>query len=325
MDYQFICETFDSISRDWKSIEASSSTSPIFASHEWSKTWWQHFGAESKLLLGAVKRAGRTIGIAPLLLENSVASFIGDSNVCDYLDFLVEPGEEETFCKAVLDNLAAQKITRLSLAPLRPDSVVLNSLTKAAERQGWLASCSKEDVTVELDLPGTWEDYLQMLSGKQRHEIKRKRRRLDEEGELTYRTSTDASRHDVDIFLKLFQDSREDKAAFLTSRMEAFFRALATAMARRGLLRLNFLELEKRVVAATMCFDHRDTVYLYNSGYEPDYGWLSVGVISKALCIRDSIERKKKRLDFLKGGEPYKHHLGGSELPLYACSLSYKR
>ena len=230
------------------------------------------------MFLGAVKRQSKTIGISPLLLKKNIASFIGDSNVCDYQDFVVEPGEEAAFCSTLLDNLVAQKITRLNLAPLRPDSVVLNSLTKAAERQGWLASCSKEDVTVELDLPGTWEDYLQMLSGKQRHELKRKIRRLDEEGTLTYRNSTDANRHDVDIFLKLFQDSREDKAAFLTSRMEGFFRALATAMARRGLLRLNFLELDKRVVAATMCFDYRDTVYLYNSGYEPDYGWLSVGV-----------------------------------------------
>ena len=106
--------------------------------------------------------------------------------------------------------------------------------------------------------------------------------------------------------------------------MEGFFRAVANAMAEQGLLRLNVLELEKSTVAATMCFDYRDTVYLYNSGYEPDYGGLSVGVISKALCIKDGIERKKKRFDFLKGGEAYKLHLGGSELPLYACSLIYK-
>lgn len=109
----------------------------------------------------------------------------------------------------------------------------------------------------------------------------------------------------------------------MTSSMEGFFRAIANAMAEKGLLRLNILELEKRTVAATMCFDYRDTVYLYNSGYEPDYGWLSVGVISKALCIKDSIERKRKRFDFLKGAEAYKYHLGGSELQLYTCSISH--
>ncbi len=323
MDYQFTLEDFDSIYLDWKKVQSNSSTSPLFSSPEWSRTWWQHFGSGNKLFLGAVKRQGETVGISPLMLKNNIASFIGGSDVCDYLDFVVEPGEEEVFFSTLLDNLAIQKIAGLNLAPLRPDSIVLKSLAKVAERQEWQVTSSQEDVTVELDLPGTWEEYLELLSGKQRHELKRKLRRLDEEGELVYRTSTDANRHDVDIFLKLFQDSREDKAAFLTSSMEGFFRAIANAMAEKGLLRLNILELEKRTVAATMCFDYRDTVYLYNSGYEPDYGWLSVGVISKALCIKDSIERKRKRFDFLKGAEAYKYHLGGSELQLYTCSISH--
>jgi len=105
--------------------------------------------------------------------------------------------------------------------------------------------------------------------------------------------------------------------------MESFFRSIASAMSQQKLLRLNILELDNKPVAATMCFDYKDTIYLYNSGYEPDYGWLSVGVISKALCIKDSIERHKKRFDFLKGAEAYKFHLGGQELPLYRCSLRY--
>jgi CelD/BcsL family acetyltransferase involved in cellulose biosynthesis len=196
-------------------------------------------------------------------------------------------------------------------------------LINIATKRKWQVSCSPEDVTVQLNLPPSWEEYLQLLSGKQRHELNRKLRRLDEEGDLNHRTSTDANENDIEIFLHLFRDSRQDKAAFLTPQMESFFRSIAHAMAEQKLLRLNILELDKKPVAATMCFDYRDTVYLYNSGYEPDYGWLSVGVISKALCIKDSIERHKKRFDFLKGAEAYKFQLGGQELPLYNCSLSY--
>jgi CelD/BcsL family acetyltransferase involved in cellulose biosynthesis len=270
-----------------------------------------------------VRYQGKAVGIAPLLVRNDTASFIGSSDICDYLDFVVEPGNEERFFSELLDNLNAEGILRLELVSLRPDSTVLTSLVKIAPRQAWQISCSQEDVSVELALPATWEEYLQLLSSKQRHELKRKLRRLNEEGELNYRYSTDASRHDVDIFLRLFRDSRQDKAAFLTPQMESFFRAVANAMAEQKLLRLNILELDKKPVAATMCFDYKDTMYLYNSGYEPDYSWLSVGVVSKALCIQDSIERNKKLFDFLKGGEAYKYHLGGHELPLYRCSLSY--
>ena len=323
MNSQFTLESFDSIYSDWKKLQDESPAGSFFSSPEWSKTWWQQFGSGAELYLGAVRQEGKTIGIAPLRANGNVASFIGSSNVCDYLDFVIKPGNDESFFHELLDNLKARGILRLDMAPLRPDSTVIKSLVEIAPRRAWQISCSHEDVSVELDLPATWEDYLQLLAGKQRHELKRKLRRLDEEGELNYRHSTDANQQDIDIFLRLFQNSRQDKAAFLTPRMESFFRAAANAMAEQELLRLNILELDKKPVAATMCFDYKDTVYLYNSGYEPDYGWLSVGVISKALCIKDSIERNKKRFDFLKGGEAYKYHLGGRELPLYKCSLSY--
>jgi CelD/BcsL family acetyltransferase involved in cellulose biosynthesis len=323
MNSQFTTESFDSIYSDWKKLQANSPVSPIFSSPEWSKAWWQQFSSKAKLYLGAVRYQGKAVGIAPLLVRNDIASLIGSSDVCDYLDFVVEPGNEERFFSGLLNTLNAEGILRLELASLRPDSTVLTSLVKIAPRQAWQVSCSQEDVSVGLDLPGTWEEYLQLLSSKQRHELKRKLRRLNEEGELNYRHSTDASRRDVDIFLHLFRDSRQDKAAFLTPQMESFFRAAANTMAEQKLLRLNILELNKKPVAATMCFDYKDTVYLYNSGYEPDYSWLSVGVVSKALCIKDSIERDKKLFDFLKGSEAYKYHLGGHELPLYKCSLSY--
>jgi len=320
---KFNVDSFDSVYDDWKKLCQASTTAPIFASAEWSKIWWQQFGSGAELHLGAVKQGAKAIGIAPLKINGGVASFIGSSDVCDYLDFVVAPGSEDIFFGKLLDNLKSEGILQLDLAPLRPDSTVRSSLINVARNNKWRVSCDREDVTVELNLPSSWEEYLQLLSGKQRHELNRKLRRLNEEGDLNYGTTSDAKESDIDTFLRLFRESRQDKAAFLTSQMESFFRSIARAMAEQRVLRLNILELDKKPVASTMCFDYRDTVYLYNSGYEPDYGWLSVGVISKALCIKDSIERHKKRFDFLKGDETYKYQLGGQELPLYKCSLSY--
>jgi len=323
MKYQFALENFDSIYDDWKKLHDKLPAGSIFSSPEWSKTWWQQFGS-GRLYLGVVRQENRVIGVAPLLIKGDTASFIGSVDVCDYLDFVVATGSEDAFYGELLDNLRIDGIPQLELTPLRHESTVQTSLINIAPKHNWKASCSQEDVTVELDLPSSWEGYLQSLSGKQRHELNRKLRRLNEEGDLNYRTSLDANQYDVDIFLQLFRNSRKDKAAFLTPQMESFFRAVAHTMAEQKLLRLAILELDKKPVAATMCFDYKDTVYLYNSGYEPDYGWLSVGVISKALCIKDSIERNKKLFDFLKGDEAYKYHLGGQEQPLFSCSLSYE-
>ena len=108
----------------------------------------------------------------------------------------------------------------------------------------------------------------------------------------------------------------------MTDEMETFFRAVCGTMAEAGLLRPSILELDGVPVAALIVFDHNGTVYLYNSAFDPDYSALSVGVLSKALYIKDSIERGRRRFDFLKGSEQYKYHLGGQEVQLYRCQIT---
>jgi CelD/BcsL family acetyltransferase involved in cellulose biosynthesis len=94
-------------------------------------------------------------------------------------------------------------------------------------------------------------------------------------------------------------------------------------MSDRKILRFGSLEVGSKPAAATIAFEYKNNVYLYNSGYDPQYAGLSVGVLSKALSIKDSIQRGKRKYDFLKGDEEYKYHLGGHELPIYECSITY--
>jgi CelD/BcsL family acetyltransferase involved in cellulose biosynthesis len=122
----------------------------------------------------------------------------------------------------------------------------------------------------------------------------------------------------------MFVTSRQDKADFMTEQMERFFRLLVTAMQDIGLLKLGALELDNRAVAEILCFDYNNCMYLYNSGYEPEYTSLSAGLLSKVLAIKDSIEKGMNKFDFLKGAEPYKYHLGGQEVPLFRCQIIIK-
>ena len=51
------------------------------------------------------------------------------------------------------------------------------------------------------------------------------------------------------------------------------------------------------------------------------YSSLSIGLISKILCIKDSIQRGRRKFDFLKGAEEYKYRLGGKEISRYDCQI----
>ena len=92
-------------------------------------------------------------------------------------------------------------------------------------------------------------------------------------------------------------------------------------MAAAGILRLFFMTLDDTVVAAVMCFDYNSTFFLYNNGYDHQYRSLSVGMLSKLLTLKECIRQGKKKYDFLRGTEVYKHRLGGVQVPLHRCQV----
>jgi len=291
----------------------------------WLRVWWQAFGTASELYLRSVREGKGVIGIAPLQIKDGVACFIGSPDVCDYMDFVVAPGKERAFFTALLDNLQHEGIKELYLESLKPDSAVMTSLIPLAKSRGYEVACTQQDVSLDLELPPTWEEYLNTLTPKQRRETGRRFRRLDEMGDTTFRTVETAEPEAMNTFFKLLRQSRPDKAAFMTARMESFFRALADSMAEAKMLRLGMMEVSTLPVAAVLCFDYNETVYLYNSGYDPQHGFLSVGLLSKVLSIKDSIARGKKRYDFLKGAEEYKYRLKGREIPIYSCKMQIEK
>jgi CelD/BcsL family acetyltransferase involved in cellulose biosynthesis len=294
----------------------------IFILPPWLEAWWQVFGA-GEIHIRIVRRGDSIIGIAPVQKLNDTVSFIGGTDVCDYQDFIVVKGREEDYFNALLDDFVKSNVKELDLKHLRPDSLAMKILVPLAMSRGYQVSSLPEDVNVEMDLPHTWDEYLESLDTRQRHEVRRKLRRLQEAGNLEFSFITDVASVPgaMDMFFKMFTESSRDKASFLTEKMEAYFRLLAANMAQAGLLKLGVLKLDNKPVAQIICFDYHNCLYLYNSGYDPGYESLSAGLLSKVLAIKGSIEKGKNKFDFLKGSETYKYHLGGKEVPLYRCCI----
>lgn len=324
MSYTTAVETLDRVTSSWDRLRHPLRWSCIFVLPAWLKAWWEAFGEQRELYLRTLWDDQNVIGLAPLLVNNKTASFIGSADVCDYLDFAIAPGEESNFFAVLLDDLRNEGISRLDLRPVRRDSTVLKYLPSIARNRGYDINCSPEDVSLELDLPPTWNEYLAMLKNKQRHEIRRKLRRLWEAGRVEHHCAEVSEEVEdyLDTFLNLFSLSKDEKASFMNPKMESFFRSLAKAMADIGLLRLGAIQVDKVTAAMTMGFDYDDSHYLYNSAYDPQFSDLSVGLLCKVLCLKESIEKGRKKWNFLKGAEPYKYQLGGQEVPLYNCLIT---
>ena len=316
-------ETFETLHSLWVDGEHPLEWDCLFVLPGWLQVWWSVFSNESSPYISAVRDKEKLIGIAPLLVKGEEAHFIGDPDVCDYQDFIVAPGMGREFFETLINHLRQQGIRSLDLNTVRADSKVLTELVAVAKSLECQIFCTPEDVTLELDLPSSWDEFLSKLTGKQRHEVRRKLRRLNEAGQVNYRVLEGFNEvmDEMETFLALFGLSRSDKAAFMTSQMSTYFCSLAESMAKAKLLKLYFLDLDGEHAAAVMCFDYNSTIYLYNNGYDGRFSSLSVGLLSKVLTIKDSIVRGRKKYDFLKGTEEYKHRLGGKPVPLYRCQV----
>lgn len=313
-------DTFATLKEAWKKLLPVANSDTIFFTPQWQAIWWRKFGHGRELCLFSFSEGNQLSGIAPLMREGDTLSFVGDPDVCDYLDFIVSRGCETAFYEALLDYLDKEDWTVLDLHCLATNSPTLSHLVSLAEKRAYSVETTLEDVCPRMDLPPSWEEYLARLGKKDRHELRRKMRRLSQSGETRYYAieKTDELAEGLEDFFRLHK-LNPDKAEFMTAEMAQFFRQIAACAAQMGYLKLYFLEIDGVRTSTALCFNYGEEFSLYNSGYDPDYSSLSVGLLLKAFCLKDAIAAGKKRFDFLRGAEPYKHDLGGQDLPIYRC------
>ena len=312
--------SFQDSREEWVSVLRDSPVASIFLSPQWQEVWWDNFSGGREITGFSVPASGGGVdALASLARMGDIIGFVGAPDTFDYNDFLVRPGFEEVFYPTLLDVLGDWDWREVRLDSLLEHSPTLAHLPDLARKRGYDVEVEYEDVTSGVCLPGAWEEYLALLSKKDRHELRRKLRRLESQTDWRWYGLTSPGEVEAifDEFLALMRMSRPDKEEYMTPEREGFFRSLALRMAELDHIRLFFLEIDGNRAAASLCFDYGQTRLLYNSGYDPGLSYYSVGLLLHAMCVRDAIEKGLGYFDFLRGPEPYKAHLGGRQKSLY--------
>ena len=311
--------SFQEIETEWESVLRDSPEDTLFLSSQWQKVWWDTFGDDRTMCGFTYPTSNGVAAIASLAKFGDTVSFMGSEDTFDYNDFLIRPGHEEGFYKTLLESMAEQDYRKLHLVSLRESSPTLELLPDMARKLGYTVEVEEEDVTSGIDLLGTWDEYLALLNKKDRHELRRKIRRMDSQTERKWYSVTEPAevKERLGEFITLMRQSRADKDEFMTPGREQFFYNITQRMAEMGQLQLYFLDMDGSTVATSLCFDYGGSRLLYNSGYDPEYAYYSVGLILNAMCLKDAIEQGLTYFDFLRGPEPYKAHLGGQQRNLY--------
>ena len=324
MAYSFHTESFQTIQSEWEHLLPNSVANNIFLTPYWQKVWWASMATGSQeLKIIKVMEGNTTIGIAPMVSHQGVITFLGGTDLWDIHDFIVLKGQEDGFFHAFMDYLEDEEWTEVRLESLLEGSPTLSHLSTLAVEKGYRVEQGREDNLMGVSLPATWDEYLMGLRKKDRHELRRKLRRLTEDANFRVQQLSDFTSvsEAIDDFLDLMAQSREEKSEFLTEERGSFFRDMALEMSQRGFLQLFFLEVGGVRTAATVCFDYNNVRSLYNSGHNMEYASLGTGFLLKALCLKGAICEGKDYFDLLRGSEPYKQHLGAKGQELYCLSL----
>ena len=163
-------------------------------------------------------------------------------------------------------------------------------------------------------LPGNWEEYLASIDKKQRHEIRRKMRRSEENTDLAWYSTKNESTLDEDIeaILQLMSLDAE-KAKFLTPCMREQMRLTMRWAFKENILHLSFLEIQKQKAAGYFCFSYKNKLLVYNSGFDPRFSEYSPGWVLLGNLLQWSNENKISEFDFMRGNEEYKYRFGAKD------------
>jgi CelD/BcsL family acetyltransferase involved in cellulose biosynthesis len=314
---------WEQIAGPWNDLLARSATDVPFLRFEFLMAWWATMGGgewpDGELRIAVAREAdGSLAAAAPLfttLASPGTLFFVGTSEIADYLDLLAPPSALDRFADSLLAAVgrgSLASIDTLDLWNVLETSPSIPALTRAAAAAGWSIERERLKPCPLVSLEGGWEAYLQRLDKKQRHELRRKMRRVAQAPDARFHRASagDSLAQDVEDFLGLMVFDG-DKRRFLTPAMHAMFHALALDAARGGWLRLELLKVAHRPAAGAFCFDYGGRLLVYNSGMDPAYHSLSPGWALLGRLIQSAAEEEKTAVDFMRGDEDYKFRLGG--------------
>jgi CelD/BcsL family acetyltransferase involved in cellulose biosynthesis len=319
---------FDRLAPEWDQLLSRSYDNRLFLTSVWHRIWRKHFASDEAYLVTSRDGDGALTGLLPLQIENRqgmrVLTLTGDWNVMDYMDALaLKSGAREILRTMWEQALGDLEWDELSLRHVPSGSPLLDALDDIYGEPRF--SAGPDEVCPVALLCSSWDGYLEMLSKKQRHEIRRKLRRAQDGVEWQWRRveTVDDLDRDLPIFFRLHEASAREKQRFMTERMRAYFRSLAETMLENGYLRLNVFRRDGEDIASTFSFLYRDRYLLYNSGYDPGQSAHSPGIAAVAHSMQDAIKEKAGAFDFLSGDEPYKYQFGATNT--FTCRATVSR
>jgi len=317
-------ERLRSHAREWAAL-ADAAGAP-YALPGWALAWWAHARPAGAGLRAVVVRAGDTlVGLAPFYADGRSYRLLA-APLCEPVEPIAAAGREREVAEAVAAELATHEP--------RPRAVdfgtqLSSSQWVASLRDAWPGNARpslREGASVPIHLLSVervdYEGWLRSRNSKQRANLRRYRRKLDEAGARVRVSTLDSIERDVEAFLRLHVARHEDEVTPLAEpRIGSMLVEAGRTLIPRGQFRLICADLGERTIAARLMLAAGGEVTDWNSGFDDAFAKLSPSLNTFAAGVALAIESGDRRIDMGPDTAPYKRRLTDAERSLVSRVL----
>ncbi len=313
----------EAFSGEWREFFRRIGCQTPFLSVEWMASWWRHWGGKNRLFIVTVRQgSGRLVAIAPFYVRRSVFGPLGPRGLCflahkwvgsDHLNILIDPEYEQPAIQALLGFLAQRRAEwdYIELADGEEASPAFVRLCEGFQSIGMTQRVTHTETCPYTALPSSFETYLAGVGSNLRYNFRRRRRALEREGEFKFMVLRNQAelqeRFGEFVRLHRLRFERQLKySSFLAPHIQDFHADALKHMAANGMARLFLLQVNGKAVGALYGFSVGKTFSFYQTGIDPAWQRLSVGLVMMGCAIEEAIRTGHERFDFLRGDEAYK-------------------
>jgi CelD/BcsL family acetyltransferase involved in cellulose biosynthesis len=316
----------------WTTLLARSNADALFLSWDWLTLWWDSFSGvlSAALEILAFYREGDLIGVAPFYRRRVVRSrvlpatsvqLIGvswrdpETPISEYLDVIAIAGETDSVRRACAQALLCERAwSEWVIGFTDAGQQWCEAFGRVNGGQQYVRDLDRR-VSYQADLSQGFGEYLRSLGQSTRRSLWNLRRRLAQQGRVSFEQLSCAEIAGGLSDLNRLHQLRWQRPAFAGAGLD-FHTRLAARMASRGELALSRLRVGGQVVS--VLYDIRKGARQYNisMGFDPAFSRrVSLGLIHLGHAMEAAAEGGVSTYDFLAGfgkRSDYKSHLSQS-------------
>lgn len=306
----FCCEVvrsraaFAALEAEWNSLAERTAPTPM-ARHEWFSAAADAFPRRDLAVFLARDPQGRLRGAAPFAVTPP-----GSLRRLNWLGWEMREPEALLYDHPLALDAIWAEIRRAGLPVtarrLTPRAGELESIEAASPR---LCSIRRGTTqTAAAPLAGGWAAFEAAMSSNSRSEMRRKRRGLEKLGVVSFHAvSPDPSNVEAHLQELLRVEAsgwkgRQGSAIECRPELERFLRHYAAGTAELGLLRLFFLALDGRNIAAQLLVETGGRLWQFKIGYDEAWSKYSPGRLLMLDIIRWAADHDLEAVEYLGHG-----------------------